>query len=83
MYVFFQVEKEGIIKQRVNEAVEKIKRQSTEEKQRLLLEASKQLRDAVATVKAEVEGKMQQAQAMAVQEALKEANIQTNSKEVP
>ncbi len=76
------MERDSIAQQRINEAVDKIKRQSTEEKQRLLIEASKQLRDAVATVKVEMEGKIQQAQAMAVQEALKETNMQSTSKEV-
>ena len=66
----------------MNDAVDKIKLQSTEEKQRMLMEASKQLREAVAGVKAEMEGKIQQTQAIAVQEALKESNIQSSSKEV-
>ncbi len=66
----------------MNDAVDKIKLQSTEEKQRMLIEASKQLREAVASVKVEMEGKMQQTQAIAVQEALKEANVQSSSKEV-
>ncbi len=52
--------------------------QANDEKQRLLIDASKQMRDAVAGVKAE----FQQAQAMAVQEALKECNAQSSSKEV-
>lgn len=79
---FLQLDRENIIQQRVGEAVEKYKLQMTEEKQRLLLEASKQLRDAVAGVKEEMEGKVRQAQAMAMQEALKEVNMQSSSKEV-
>ena len=71
-----------MIQQRVNEAADKIKAQSNEEKQRLLMDASKQMRDAVAGVKAEMESKFQQAQAVAVQEALKENNTQSSSKEV-
>lgn len=66
----------------MGEAVEKYKLQMTEEKQCLLLEASKQLRDAVASVKEEMEGKVRQAQAMAMQEAIKEVNMQSSSKEV-
>ena len=62
--------------------MDKYKAQATEEKQRLLLEASKQLRDAVAGVREEMDGKLRQAQALAVQEALKDANIQSSSKEV-
>lgn len=62
--------------------MEKYKLQMTEEKQRLLLEASKQLRDAVAGVKDEMESKVRQAQSMAMQEALKEVNMQSSSKEV-
>lgn len=64
------------------EAVEKTRRQASEERQRLLVEAHQQVRDAVAAVRAEIEQKMQQAQSGAIQEALKEANVQTNSKEV-
>ena len=66
----------------MNEAADKIKLQSNEEKQRLLVDASKQMRDAVSSVKAEMESKFQQAQAVAVQEALKENNTQSSSKEV-
>ena len=76
------MERDSIIQQRVGDAVEKLKVQSNEEKQRMMLEASKQLREAVASVKAEMEGKIQQTQAIAVQEALKEANTQSSSKEV-
>ena len=71
-----------MIKQRVSEAVEKVKRQSAEEKQRLVLEANTKLRDAVSAARSELEGRMAQAQALAVQEALKEANTQGSSKEV-
>ena len=71
-----------IIQQRVLEAVEKAKRQAKEERQRLLMDANKQMRDAVASMRAEVEQKMQQSQNLAIQEALKEANAQTSSKEV-
>lgn len=73
---------ENLVQQHVKEALDKARKQATEEKNRLLLEASKQLRDTVATVKSEVEGRMAQAQTFAIQEALKEANTQTNSKEV-
>ena len=76
------MERDCLIQQRVNEAIEKVKRQNMDEKQRLLMESSKQLMEAVANVKAEMEGKIQQAQALAVQEALKEASMQTKSKEV-
>ena len=71
-----------MVKQRVSEAVEKIKRQSAEEKQRLVLETNTKLRDAVSAARSELEGRMAQAQALAVQEALKEANTQSSSKEV-
>ena len=71
-----------MIKQRVSEAVEKAKRQSTEEKQRLILEANTKLRDAVTAARSEIEGRLAQAQALAVQEALKESNAQSSSKEV-
>ena len=70
------------MKQRVSEAVDKIKRQSTEEKQRLVLEANAKLRESVSATRSEIEGRMAQAQALAVQEALKEANAQNSSKEV-
>ena len=66
----------------MSEAADKMKMKATEEKQRVLVDASKQLRDTVASVKAELEGKLQQAQALAVQEALKECNTQSSSKEV-
>ena len=71
-----------MIKQRVNEAVDKVKRQSAEEKQRVVLEANAKLRDAVSAARCDIEGRMAQTQALAVQEALKEANAQSNSKEV-
>ena len=71
-----------MIKQRVGEAVDKVKRQYTEEKQRLVLEANAKLRDAVSAARNELEGRLAQSQALAVQEALKEANSQSNSKEV-
>jgi F0F1-type ATP synthase membrane subunit b/b' len=66
----------------VSDAVEKIQMQATEEKQRLLVDASKQMRDAVSAAKNELENKYQQAQSLAVQEALKENNSQSTSKEV-
>ncbi len=78
----YQVDHDHLIQQRVAEAVEKTRRQAGEERQRLLLEANKQVRDAVATVRLEMEQKLQQAQATAVQEALKEAHAQSSSKEV-
>lgn len=59
-----------------------VRRQCAEEKQHLLVEASKQMRESVATVKTEMEGRIAQAQAIAVQEAIKEVNTQSNSKEV-
>ena len=71
-----------MIKQRVSEALEKAKRQSAEEKQRLIVEANAKLRDTVTAARSEIEGRMAQAQALAVQEALKEANAQSSSKEV-
>lgn len=71
-----------MIKQRVSEAVDKVKRQSAEEKQRIVVEANTKLRDAVSAARNEIEGHMAQAQALAVQEALKEANVQNSSKEV-
>ena len=77
-----QLDRDNIVQQRVSEAVEKYKLQMTEEKQRLLLEASKQLRDAVSSVKEEMEGKVRQAQSLAMQEAMKEVNTQSSSKEV-
>jgi len=76
---FIQVDHDHIIQQRVAEAVEKTRRQASEERQRLLIEANKQVRDAVAAVRAEMEQKFQQAQSTAIQEAL---NNQSNSKEV-
>lgn len=77
-----QHDRESIIQQRVNEAADKIQLQSNEEKQRLLVDASKQMRDAVSAAKNEMEKKFQQAQSLAIQEALKENNIQSSSKEV-
>ena len=71
-----------MIKQRVSEAVDKVKRQFTEDKQRLVLEANNKLRETVAAARNELESRMAQAQSLAVQEALKEANAQSNSKEV-
>lgn len=71
-----------MIKQRVSEAVDKVKRQYTDEKQRLVLEANAKLRDAVSNARSELEGRMTQTHAIAVQEALKEANAQSSSKEV-
>lgn len=62
--------------------MDKVKIQSSEEKQRLVMEAGKQLREAVSSVKVEIENKLKQAQALAVQEALKETNVQSSSKEV-
>ena len=62
--------------------MEKVKRQSSEEKQRLILEANSKLREAVSTARNELEGRMAQTQALAVQEALKDANAQSTSKEV-
>ena len=66
----------------MTESVEKIKKQFSDEKQYLLLEASKQLRETVDQVRTEMEGRITQAQALAVQEALKESNVQNDSKEV-
>ena len=77
-----QLDVENVVQQHVKEALDKARKQATEEKNRLLVDASKQLRDTVATVKSEIEGRMAQTQTFAVQEALKEANLQTNSKEV-
>lgn len=74
-------ERENIIQQRVNEAADKIQLQANEEKQRLLVDASKQMRDAVSAAKNELENKFQQVQALAVQEALKDNNMQAASKE--
>ena len=71
-----------MIKQRVSEAVDKVKRQFAEDKQRLVLEANNKLRETVAAARNELESRMAQTQSLAVQEALKEANAQSNSKEV-
>lgn len=77
-----QLERDSVIKQRVTEAVDKYKIQAMDEKQQLLLEASKQLQETVSNVKVEMEGKLQQTQALAVQETLKEVNAQSSSSEV-
>lgn len=77
-----QMDVDNLIQQHVKEALDKARKQATEEKNRLLLDASKQLRETVATVKSEVETRMAQQQSFAIQEAIKEANVQTNSKEV-
>ena len=62
--------------------MDKMKRQAAEDKQNLMQEAGKQMRDAVATVRADMESHIAQAQAMGVKEALKESNFQSSSKEV-
>ena len=62
--------------------MEKVKRQAAEEKQRLVLEANTKLRDSVSAARTEIESRAVQTQALAVQEALKEANTQSSSKEV-
>ncbi len=77
-----QSELEAVFQRRVHEAVEKVRKQTSEEKQRILIDASKQLRDTVAQVRGEMEGRIAQAQTLAVREALKENNMQSNSKEV-
>lgn len=70
------------VQQRISEAVEKVRHQCAEEKKQILMEGSRQLQETVATVRSEMEGNIAKAQSTAVQEALKEANIQLNSKEV-
>ena len=77
-----QHERDTQLKQRVAEAVEKVKRQAAEEKQRLVVEANTKLRDSVSAARSEIESRVAQTQALAVQEALKEANAQSSSKEV-
>lgn len=72
---------EGVIQQRLADAMDKMKRQAAEDKQNLMQEAGKQMRDAVATVRADMESHIAQAQAMGVKEALKESNFQSSSKE--
>lgn len=69
------------VQQRISEAVEKVRHQCAEEKKQILMEGSRQLQETVATVRSEMEGNIAKAQSTAVQEALKEANIQLNSKE--
>lgn len=54
-----QQEHEAAVLQRIDQAIEDVKLKGSEEKQKILLDASRQMR-----------------------EAIKEANIQTNSKEV-
>ena len=66
----------------VSEAVEKVRQQNAEEKQQMLLEANRRVQEAVATVRSEMEANIAKAQTVAVQEALKEANVQISSKEV-
>ena len=59
-----------------------MRRQNAEEKQTLLLEASKQMHESIAAAKSELEEKMARTQTTAVQEALRDANLQSTSKEV-
>ncbi|CAI8032908.1 Protein CBFA2T2 [Geodia barretti] len=68
--------------QKIAEATEKARRHWQEQKIHLQREAARKLKETVAQVRGEMEQKMAQAQSMAVQEALKEANAQSNSKEV-
>lgn len=77
-----QMDSENIIKQRVHEAVDKVKQRAEEEKQLLLAETRKQMREATATVRSEIENRVKASQASAIQDAVKEANKQSNSKEV-
>ena len=70
------------MQQRISEAAEKVRHQCAEEKQQILMEGSRQLQEAVTAVRSEMEGNIAKAQSTAVQEALKEANVQLNSKEV-
>ena len=71
-----ELEKEA--DQRVVEAVEKFRLGAAEERQKLLAEANKHMVETVNAVRTEMEGRM----AQAVEEALKQANVQNNAKEV-
>ena len=77
-----QVDQDMVTQQRVSESLEKMRRQFSDERQRLVVEANKQMRESVSSARLEVESKMKQAQATALQDALREANVQTTSKEV-
>ena len=76
------MDSESIIKQRVHDAVDKVKQRGEEEKQLLLTETRKQMREAAATVRSEIETRVKATQATTIQDAVKEANKQSNSKEV-
>eukprot|EP00731_Ephydatia_muelleri_P027011 Em0018g1111a len=71
-----ELEKEA--DQRVVEAVEKFRLGAAEERQKLLAEANKHMVETVNAVRTEMEGRM----AQAVEEALKQANVQNNAKEM-
>ena len=70
------------MERRISEAVEKVRLAAADERQKLLSEASKQMIETVNSVHSEMEGRITQAQALAVEEALKQANAQSNTKEV-
>ena len=63
---------------RVAEAMEKFRQGEAEERQKILAEANKHLVETVNAVHAEMEGRV----AQAVEEAMKQANIQNSTKEV-
>ena len=76
------MDSENVMKLRVHEAVDKVKQRAEEEKQLLLAETRKQMREAAATVRSEIENRVKATQASTIQDAVKEANKQSNSKEV-
>ena len=77
-----QLDQESIINVRVADAVDKVKQRAEEDKQSVLMETRKQIREAVTNVRTEMETRMTTASTAAVQEAIKEAHKQSSSKEV-
>ena len=71
-----------MIQARVTEAMEKMKQRTEEERQALVTETNKRIRDAVGAVRSEMESRITSSSAAAVQDALKDAHKQSNSKEV-
>ncbi len=67
---------------RVSEAVDKVKQRAEEDKQTMLAETRKQIRDAVNNVRTEMESRITVATNAAAQDAMKEAHKQSSSKEV-
>ncbi len=77
-----QLDQESIISVRVADAVDKVKQRAEEDKQAVLMETRKQIREAVNNVRTEMETRITTTSTSAVQDAIKEAHKQSSSKEV-